>query len=81
MLTGREDPFEADIDWLQLSCTAVRVRAYVEPTYTVLVQSVVAEGDELFPALMAHLRRPYPEVYGLAVDTDQEPERRELLLG
>ena len=51
------------------------------PAYTVFVQSVVAEGGDLFPALLAYLRRQYTEVYGLAVDTDRTPERRELLLG
>ena len=51
------------------------------PASTVLVQYVVVEGDELFPALLEHLRRRYPEVYGLAVDTAQAHERRELPLG
>ena len=48
------------------------------PASTVLVQSAVAEGDELFLALLAHLRRLYPEVYGPAMATGRAPECREL---
>ena len=44
----------------------------------VLSQSAVAEGGELFPALMAHLRRRYPEVYSSAVATYHAPDRREI---
>ena len=51
------------------------------PASTVLAQSVVAEGGEIFPALLAHIRRQYPEVYGSAIDMDWAPERREILLG
>ena len=43
-------------------------------------QSAVAEGDDLFAALLAHLRRQYPEVYGLGENTDRAPELRETLL-
>ena len=54
---------------------------YVAPASTFLVQSTVAERDELFPALLLHLRRQYPEVYGLGVDTAWAHERRELIIG
>ena len=81
LLTGRELPFEADLDWLQFAYTADRVGAYVAPASTFFVPSAVAEGDDLFPALLAHLMRQYPEVYGLGVETAQEHERRDTLLG
>ena len=51
------------------------------PASTVLAQSEVAEGDELFLELLGHLRRRYPEVYGSAVATCQAPERREIQIG
>ena len=51
---------------------------YVAPVSTVLAQSTVAEGDELLPALLSHLRRRYPEVYSSAVATYQAPDRREI---
>ena len=51
------------------------------PASTVLTQSTVLEGNELFMVLLVHLRRQYPEVYGLVVDTDWAYECRELLLG
>ena len=57
MLTGRDHPFETDLDWLQFTYTADRSGAYVTPASTVLVQSAVAEEGELFLALLAHLRR------------------------
>ena len=51
------------------------------PASTVLIQSTVAEGDDLFPALLSHLRKQYPEVYVLGVDTSRAPKRMELLIG
>ena len=63
--TGQETPFEVDLDWLQFAYTADQSGDYVAPAYTVLVQSAVAEGGDLFPALLYHIRRRYPEVYGL----------------
>ena len=81
MLTGQEPPFEASLNWLQFAYTANRAGAYVAPASTVLVQSAVAEGDKLFLALLAYLRRRYPEVYDLAVDTAWASERKELILG
>ena len=78
LLTGQEPPFEEAIDWLQLAYSTDRAGYYVAPASMVLAQSAVAEGDELFPALLAYLRRRYPEVYGSAVVTSLGPERREI---
>ena len=79
--TGREPPFEAALDWLQFAYTADRAGAYVAPASTVLVQYAVSEGDDLLAALLAHLRRQYPEVYGLGLDTARAHECREIILG
>ena len=57
---------------------ADRAGDYVAPASTVLVPSAVAEGDELFGAILAHLRRRYPEVYGLGDNLDRATERREI---
>ena len=76
LLTGREPPFEEALNWLQFAYTTDRVGAYVAPASTLLAQSMVAEGGEIFPALLAHLRRLYPEVYGPAVSTGWAPDRR-----
>ena len=81
MLTGREPLFEAALDCLQFAYTANQEGAYVTPVSTVLAQSAVAEGGELFPALLAHLRRRYPDVYDPTVDTSRAPEHRELQIG
>ena len=81
LLTGREPPFEAALDWLQFAYTADRAGAYVAPVSTVLVPSAVAEGVELFAALLAHLRRRYPEVYGFGLVTARSPERGETPIG
>ena len=80
MLTGQEPPFEAALDWLQLTYTAERAGDSVAPASTFLVQYAVLEGDDLFTLLLSHLRRRYPEVYGLGVDTAQAHERREIIL-
>ena len=66
---------------MQFAYTADQAGDYVAPASTVLAQSAVAEGDELFPALLAHLRRRYPEVYGSAVCVCREPECREIQIG
>ena len=50
--------------------------AYVASASTVLAQSAVEEGDELFLALLAHLGRRYPEAYGPAVGTCWAPDHR-----
>ena len=81
ILTGRDPPFEAALNWLQFTYTADRAGAYVAPVSTVLVQSAVAEGGNLFPELLSHLRRQYPEVYVLGVDTAWAYNYRELILG
>ena len=47
------------------------------PASTVLSQSVLGEEDDLFMALLAHLRRLYPKVYGTAVATGSAPECRD----
>ena len=81
MLTGPEPPFEEALDYLQFVYTADRVGAYVAPASTVLAQSVIAEGDKIFPGILSHLRRMYPEVYGPAVYLGWVPVRREFLIG
>ena len=45
------------------------------PASMVLVPLAVVEGEDLFGALLAHLRRRYPEVYGLGDTLDRAPER------
>ena len=72
---------------MQFAYTADRTGFYVAPTSTVLVQSVVVEGEEIFPYFFMHLRKLYPGAYapstlGPGPDysvalTGQEPERRE----
>ena len=78
LLTVQETPFEEALYWLKFTYTAEQVGAYVAPASTVLAQYVVAEGDELFPALLAHLRICYPEVYGSAVGMCRASERRDI---
>ena len=81
LLTGKENPFKEALDWSQFAYTVDRADAYVAPASTVLAQSAVAEGDEFFLALLVHLRRLYPEVYGPAVAMGWAPERREIHIG
>ena len=57
--------------------TADRAGAYVAPASTVLAQSAVSEGDELFLVFLSNLRKLYPEVYGPAVSLGWAPERME----
>ena len=59
---------------MQFAYTADRAGAYVAPAFTVLAQSAVAEGGDLFPVLLAYLRRLYPEVYGPVVSMGKAPE-------
>ena len=54
---------------------------YVVPASTVLAQSPIAEGSELFTALLAHLSRGYTEVYGSTEVMGRAPERREIQIG
>ena len=65
------------LDWLQLLIPPTGGGAYVAPASTVLVPSAVAEWEDLFGVLLAHLRRRYPEVYGLGDTLAGVPERRE----
>ena len=81
LLTGQWPPFKEAIDWLQFAYTADQAGSYVESASTVLAQSAVAEGGELFLALLEQLRRLYPEVYVPAVATGWAPERREFQIG
>ena len=81
LLTGRYPPFEAAFDWLQFIYTSDRSGAYVAHASTVLVPSAVAEGDDLFLALLVHLRRQYPEVYGLGGNTARAHECKDTPLG
>ena len=81
LLTGQEPTFKKALDWFQFAYTADRAGAYVVPASRVLAQSVVAEGGELFPALLAHLRRQYLEMYGPVVAMGWAPERREIQIG
>ena len=76
LLNGREPPFEAALNFLQFAYRADRAGAYVAPASTVFVPSTVAEGEDLFGALLMHLRRQYPEVYGLGDTLAWAPERR-----
>ena len=62
LLNGRKPPFGAALDFLQFAYTADRAGAYVAPASMVLVPLAVVEGEDLFGALLAHLRRRYPEV-------------------
>ena len=48
LLTGQDPPFEEALDWLQFANTVDRAGAYVVPASTVLSQSAIAEGGELF---------------------------------
>ena len=48
LLNGREPPFEAALDLLQLAYTADRAGAYVAPASTVLVPSAEGEGEYLW---------------------------------
>ena len=81
LLTDREPPFKEALDWLKFAYTVDRADVYVAPASTVPAQSAVAEGYELFPVLLAHLRRRFPEVYVSAMAPCQAPERREIQIG
>ena len=59
-LTSRETPFEEALNWLQFAYTADRAGAYVAPASTVLNPSAVAEGGNLFQAILSNLSRLYP---------------------
>ena len=80
MLTGRDPPFEAALEWLQFTYTEDRAGVYVVLASTVLVPSMVADGGDLFAALLAHLKRQYPEVSGMGENTARSHERRDTFL-
>ena len=69
ILVGRAPPFEEMLDWLQFAYTADRTGAYVVPASTVLVSSVVLEGDPLFPAFWRDLLRRFPGAYSTTPTT------------
>ena len=81
LLTGREPRFKEALDWLQFLYTAERASAYVAPASTVLTKSAVEVGGELFPEIMVHLRRQYPDMYGLAVAMGRMTKFREIKIG
>ena len=66
---------------MQFAYTADRAGAYVAPAFTVLAQSAVAEGGDLFLVLLAYLRRLYPEVYSPVVAMGRAPECRNFQIG
>ena len=66
---------------MQFAYTKDRAGAYVAHASTVISQSAVAEGGEIFLALLAHLRRRYPEVYGSTLGMCRSPERRDIQIG
>ena len=49
LLAGWAPPFKEMLNWIQLYYTADSKGAYVAPASTVLVPSVVSEGDPIFP--------------------------------
>ena len=51
------------------------------PASTVLTQSTIAKGGELFPVILLYLHRLCPEVYGPAVSLGQAPAGMEFPLG
>ena len=77
LLTGREPPLEAALDWLKFAYMSDRAGAYVAPASTVLVLLAVAEGEDLFGTLLANLRRRCPDVYSLGDTLAWAPEHRE----
>ena len=81
MLTSREPPFEESLNYLKFVYITDRAGDYVAPKSTVFAQSAIAEQDELFPEILKHLRRLYPEVYGPAVSLGWAPAFRHFHLG
>ena len=63
LLTSQAHPFEEALGWLQFNYTEDWTRYYVAPASTVLVQSAVVDGDELFPDFYRHLQKIYPGAY------------------
>ena len=81
LITGQEPPFKEALEWLKFEYTADYLGAYMAPASTLLAQSAVAEGGELFPELLAYPRRIYPEVYGPVVFLGRAPQRKEAHIG
>ena len=50
------------------------------PASTVLTQYTITEEEKLFPAILAHLQRLYPEVYDPEVFLGRAPACREFPL-
>ena len=76
VFNGRYPPFNEDLNWLQLSYTAYRMGDYAVSASTVLSQSAIEEGGELFPVILQRLHRLYTELYHLAVSLGCSPLRR-----
>ena len=81
ILTVQEPPFEEALDWLQFAYTVYRAGDSLAHASTVLIHSSIAEGDHVFPEILLHLRRLYPEVYGPVVSLGSSPVLREFPLG
>ena len=58
-MTGRAPPFEEALDCLQFAYFTDRIGACVAPSSTVLVQSAMVEGGELFMAFYWRLQNIY----------------------
>ena len=50
------------------------------PSSTVLIQSMIAEGGEIFPTILWDIQRLYPEVYSPVVSLGSAPAHREFPL-
>ena len=55
LLGGQAPPFEEVLDWFQFSYTKDWMGAYMAPASTVLVQSMVLEGDPIFSLIWRRL--------------------------
>ena len=53
-----------------------RAGTFVAPASTVLAQSAILEGGEVFIAILQYLQRLYMEVYGPAVSLGWDPDYR-----
>ena len=63
LLAGRASAYEKALDWLHFSYTWDQTGAYLAPASTVLVRSVLAEGEPLFAPALQHLWWRYPGSY------------------
>ena len=62
-LTSLYPPFKETLDWSQFAYTVDRTGTYVDPASTVLVQSMVVEGGELFLVFFVQLQKLYSGDY------------------